>query len=89
MKETVEQLGKIDIPDGCLFSGELVIEDESEGKLLLQGYFLRNDDYSPVEDVRMQLVDQDIAIAYAEAKAKEHYGIDFGSYKVVNVVPLK
>ena len=33
----------------------------------------------------MDVVDSEIAKAYEDAR---HYGIDFGSYKVVNVVPL-
>ena len=41
-----------------------------------------------VEEVNQQISVPEIAQAYAEANAVKDYGIDFGTYKVVNVVPL-
>lgn len=70
---TVEQLKKFDVPGG--FDADLVLVDESEGRLRLT-----------VDNTSADVVDPEIAAAYAKANAIE--GIDFGSYKVVNVVPL-
>ena len=86
LEETVESLKKLEVPEGSFFKGGLVLEDESEGKLLLYAVFFANGEV--VEEINMQIIDPEIAQAYAEAKAKEHYGVDFGSYKVVNVIPL-
>lgn len=87
LEETVESLKKLEVPEGSFFKdGGLVLEDESEGKLLLYAVFFANGEV--VEEINMQIIDPEIAQAYADAKAKEHYGVDFGSYKVVNVVPL-
>ena len=88
MAETVEKLRRLDGPEGCFFSGGIMIEDESEGKLLITGTFIRKDDGMIVEEVNQQIIVPEIAQAYAEANAVEYYGIDFGTYKVVNVVPL-
>ena len=87
LEETVESLKKLEVPEGSFFKdGGLVLEDESEGKLLLYAVFFANGEV--VEEINMQIIDPEIAQAYAEAKAKEHYGIDFGSYKVETVIPL-
>lgn len=92
MAETVEKLRRFDGPEGCIFSGGIMIEDESEGKLLMYGTFIRKDGGIGVEEVNQQIIVPEIAQAYAEAYAEanavEDYGIDFGTYKVVNVVPL-
>lgn len=88
LKETVEKLKRLDGPEGCIFSGGIRIEDESEGKLLIAGSFIRKDDGMGVEEVNQQIIVPEIAQAYAEANAVKDYGIDFGTYKVVNVVPL-
>lgn len=88
LKETVEKLKRLDGPEGCFFSGGITIEDESEGKLLISGTFIRKDDGMNVEEVNQQIIVPEIAQAYAEANAVKDYGIDFGTYKVVNVVPL-
>ncbi len=88
MTETVEQLKKISVPEGCLFNCTLHLADESTGTLGVEGHIVRSDDGTLVEEVREKIVDSEIAQAYAEAMAKEHYGIDFGTYKVVTVVPL-
>lgn len=87
LEETVESLKKLEVPEGSFFKdGGLMLEDESEGKLLLHAVFFANGEV--VEEINMQIIDPEIAQAYAEAKAKEYYGVDFGSYKVVNVIPL-
>lgn len=88
LKETVEKLKRLDGPEGCTFSGGIMIENESEGKLLIAGTFIRKDDGMGVEQVNQQIIVPEIAQAYAEANAVKDYGIDFGTYKVVNVVPL-
>ena len=88
LKETVEKLKTFDVPGGCRFSGEIVIEDESEGKLLVSGIYVSKDGGVISEEVHQQIIVPEIAQAYAEANAVEDYGINFGSYKVVNVVPL-
>ena len=41
-----------------------------------------------VEEVSVDVFDPEIAKAYADEVAAKNYGIDFGSYKVVTVVPL-
>lgn len=88
MAETVEKLRRLDGPEGCFFSGGIMIEDESEGKLLITGTFIRKDDGMGGEVINQQIIVPEIAQAYAEANAVEDHGIDFGTYKVVNVVPL-
>ena len=92
MAETVEKLKRLDGPEGCFFSGGITIENESEGKLLIAGTFIRKDEGMGVEEVNQQIIVPEIAQAYAEANAEANavkdYGIDFGTYKVVNVVPL-
>ena len=88
LKETVEKLKRLDVPEGCLFSGGITIENESEGKQLMYGTFIRKDDRMNVKLVDQQIIVPEIAQAYAEANAVKDYGIDFGTYKVVNVVPL-
>ena len=88
MAETVEKLRRLDGPEGCFFSGGIMIEDESEGKLLITGTFIRKDGGMGVEEVNQQIIVPEIAQEYAEANAVKDYGIDFGTYKVVNVVPL-
>ena len=88
MAETVEKLKRLDGPEGCLFSGGIWIENFREGKLLMYGTFIRKDDGMGVEQVNQQIIVPEIAEAYAEANAVKDYGIDFGTYKVVNVVPL-
>ena len=69
----VEQLTKFDVPEGLGYK-EVALVDESQGRLRVT-----------VNNTSMDVVDPEITKAYADAK---HYGIDFGSYKVVNVVPL-
>ena len=54
----------------------------------LHGCFVNKSDNLIVEEVDVEMFDSEIAEAYAKANAVEDYGIDFGSYKVVNVVPL-
>ena len=88
MTETVEQLKKISVPEGCLLNCTLHLADESTGTLGVEGHIVRSDDGTLVEEVREKIVDPEIAQAYADDVAAKHYGIDFGSYKVVNVVPL-
>jgi hypothetical protein len=75
----VEQLKKMDVPEGCYMdtSNTLALVDESEGRLRMT-----------VNNIIVDVVDPEIAEAYAKAKAEANYGIDFGSYKVVTVVPL-
>lgn len=73
---------------GCYFMGGLQLGDESEGRLWVWGQFYSHDDGSLVEEVSMDVFVPEIAEAYAKAKAEANYGIDFGSYKVVTVVPL-
>ena len=75
----VEQLKKMDVPEGCYMDtlNTLALVDESEGRLRMT-----------VNNIIVDVVDPEIAEAYAKAKAEANYGIDFGSYKVVNVVPL-
>ena len=88
LKETVEKLKTFDVPGGCRFSGGIKIENESEGKLLVSGFYYSKDDGVISEEVHQQISVPEIAQAYAEANAVKDYGIDFGTYKVVNVVPL-
>lgn len=88
MTETVEQLKKISVPEGCLFNCTLHLVDESTGTLGVEGHIVRSDDGTLVEEVREKIVDPEIAQAYADDVAAKYYGIDFGTYKVVNVVPL-
>lgn len=88
LTETVEQLMKFDVPEGCWFDGRFSLADESEGRLHLDGRFVRNEDAVLVEEVSEDVFDPEIAEAYAKAQAEANYGIDFGSYKVVTVVPL-
>ena len=70
---TVEQLTKFDVPKELGYQ-EIALVDESQGILRVT-----------VNNTSMDVVDPEIAKAYADAM---HCGIDFGSYKVVNVVPL-
>lgn len=88
MTETVEQLKKISVPEGCLFNCTLHLADESTGTLGVEGHIVRSYDGTIVEEVREKIVDPEIAQAYADDVAAKHYGIDFGTYKVVTVVPL-
>ena len=88
LTETVEQLKRLEIPEGCFFSGGIGTEGEAEGVLHLRGSVINISDSLVVEDVDVEIYDPEIAEAYAKANAVEDYGIDFGSYKVVNVVPL-
>ena len=75
----VELLKKIDVPEGCYVDPNtaLVLVDESEGKLRMT-----------LNNISVDVVDTEIAQAYADDVAAKHYGIDFGTYKVVTVVPL-
>ena len=88
LTESVEQLKKFDVPAGCRFSGRLNIADESKGRLNVVGYFNKTEDGMFVEEVSVDVFDPEIAKAYADEVAAKNYGIDFGSYKVVTVVPL-
>ena len=88
LTESVEQLKKFDVPAGCRFSGGLNIADESKGRLNVVGYFNKTEDGMFVEEVSVDVFDPEIAKAYADEVAAKNYGIDFGSYKVVTVVPL-
>lgn len=88
LTESVEQLKKFDVPAGCWFTGGLSIADESKGRLNVGGYFNKTEDGMFVEEVSVDVFDPEIAKAYADEVAAKNYGIDFGSYKVVTVVPL-
>lgn len=88
LTETVVQLKRLEIPEGCSFAGGIMVEDEAKGKLRLNGFFESNSDHRVVGEVDVEIYDSEIAEAYAKNNAVEDYGIDFGSYKVVNVVPL-
>ena len=88
LTETVVQLKRLEIPEGCSFAGGIMVEDEAKGKLRLNGSFVSNSDHMVVGEVDVEIYDSEIAEAYAKNNAVEDYGIDFGSYKVVNVVPL-
>lgn len=89
LTQTVEQLKRLDVPIGCFFTGVGIwIEDEAQGKVHLHGAFVNKSDNLIVEEVDVEMFDSEIAEAYAKANAVEDYGIDFGSYKIVNVVPL-
>ena len=88
LTEKVEQLRRLEIPEGCVFAGGIGVEDETKGRLRLSGTFVNNTSNLIVEDVNVEIYDPEIAEAYAKDNAVEDYGIDFGSYKVVNVIPL-
>ena len=85
---TVEQLKRLEVPDGCFFTGGIMLEDEAQGKLRLNGTFVNKSDNLIVGEVDVELCDPEIAEAYAKTNVVENYGIDFGEYKVVTVVPL-
>ena len=83
---TVERLKKLDAPSGYNYYGTtFVLEDESKGHVHLTSHFVNYDGNDRV-DIEAEIYDPEIASAYAKANAIE--GIDFGTYKVVNVVPL-
>ena len=83
---TVERLKKFDAPTGYNYYGTTFgLEDESKGHVHLTSHFVNYDGNDSV-DIEAEIYDPEIASAYAKANAIE--GIDFGSYKVVNVVPL-
>ena len=83
---TVERLKKLDAPTGYNYYGTtFVLEDESKGHVHLTSVFVNYDGNDRV-DIEAEIYDPEIASAYAKANAIE--GIDFGTYKVVNVVPL-
>lgn len=88
LTEKVEQLRRLEIPEGCFFAGGIWVEDEAKGRLCLNGTFVNQTSNLIVEEVNVEIYDPEIAEAYAKANAVEDYGIDFGSYTVVNVVPL-
>lgn len=83
---TVERLKKLDAPTGYNYYGTtFVLEDESKGHVHLTSHFVNYDGNDSV-DIEAEIYDPEIASAYAKANAIED--IDFGTYKVVNVVPL-
>ena len=83
---TVERLKKLDAPTGYNYYGTtFVLEDESKGHVHLTSVFVNYDGNDRV-DIETEIYDPEIASAYAKANAIED--IDFGTYKVVNVVPL-
>ena len=83
---TVERLKKLDAPSGYNYYGTtFVLEDESKGHVHLTSHFVNYDGNDSV-DIEAEIYDPEIASAYAKANAIED--IDFGTYKVVNVVPL-
>ena len=83
---TVERLKKFDAPTGYNYYGTTFgLEDESKGHVHLTSHFVNYDGNDSV-DIESEIYDPEIAAAYAKANAIE--GIDFGTYKVVNVVPL-
>ena len=83
---TVEKIKKLDAPTGYNYYGTtFVLEDESKGHVHLTSVFVNYDGNDRV-DIEAEIYDPEIASAYAKANAIEC--IDFGTYKVVNVVPL-
>lgn len=83
---TVERLKMLDAPSGYNYYGTtFVLEDESKGHVHLTSHFVNYDGNDSV-DIEAEIYDPEIASAYAKANAIED--IDFGTYKVVNVVPL-
>ena len=77
---------KFDAPTGYNYYGTTFgLEDESKGHVHLTSHFVNYDGNDSV-DIESEIYDPEIAAAYAKANAIE--GIDFGTYKVVNVVPL-
>ena len=85
---SVEQLKRIAVSQEGHCNCKLTLADERTGTLRVEVEIVRTEDGAIIEKVREDVVEPEIAEAFADAEAKEHYGIDFGTYKVVNVVPL-